>query len=84
MKHLKLLLWLTPLLLFASCQESEDDYCDDSCWTVVQKSQSSISMKISRNCSDDTEWKRIYFQSNTQLNQYYLRDVLCGNEIPNN
>ena len=81
-------LLLLVLLVLVSCSEQEDDYCNSSCWTVINKKDEMIgtniyqfSIKLAKNCSDN-EWKRVYLNNTSELSMYELGDVLCGNEVP--
>lgn len=88
----KLVLVLLAVFSLSSCSEQgawEDDGCNSDCWTVVNKKDRLIgdnvyefSIKISRNCSNNSEWKRVYLNNTSELAMYELGDVLCGNEVP--
>lgn len=81
-------LLLLVLLVLVSCSEQEDDYCNSSCWTVINKKDRMVgdniyefSIKLQRNCSD-SEWKRVYLDNTSELAMYEVGDVLCGEQVP--
>jgi len=86
----KLLLVLLVSITLFSCVEEEDDYCNPNCWTVSNKKISQVgdnlytfSIKIVRDCSGNSEWKRVYLNNTNELAMYELGDSLCGDSVPN-
>ena len=86
----KVLLVLLVSVVMLSCAKEEDDDCNPNCWTVINKKTSalgnntySFSLKIVRNCSENSEWKRVYLSNSYELDSYELGDSICGDSVPN-
>lgn len=85
---MKKLLLLVLLLGFFSCANKEDEYCNSSCWTVINKKQKQLSnntiqfsIKILRNCTDN-DWTTVYLNNSTEYSMYDVGDSLCGEQVP--
>lgn len=81
-------LLLLVLLGLISCSEQEEEYCNSSCWTVINKKQKQLSsntvqfsIKILRNCTDN-DWTRVYLNNSTEYSMYDVGDSLCGEQVP--
>lgn len=81
-------LLLLVLLGLISCSEQEEEYCNSSCWTVINKKRKQLSnntvqfsIKILRNCTDN-DWTRVYLNNSTEYSMYDVGDSLCGEQVP--